>query len=99
MQTAQLKADDMFANDYYSHNSPVYGTPGEMIKSRVPNVKSGAENLAPWAKTPADAFDSLMVSPPHKAIMLNGRYTHIGVGVVEGAGGGFWWVQHFGEFE
>jgi uncharacterized protein YkwD len=95
MDTAQLKADDMFVNDYYGHNSPVYGTAGELIKSQIPNVKSGAENLAAWNKTPQEAFASWLDSPAHYAIMINAKYTHIGVGVVEGAGGGYWWVSHF----
>jgi uncharacterized protein YkwD len=95
MQTAQDKANDMYENGYYGHNSPVYGQPGEMIKSRIPGVKSGAENLAPWSKTPVEAFESLLSSQRHRETMLNRKYTHIGVGIVEGADSGYWWVQHF----
>jgi len=55
------------------------------------------ENLSGWAQTPQDAFDGWLESPAHTALMLQSRYTHIGIGVIEGAGGGFWWVQHFAE--
>jgi len=95
MDTAQAKAEDMIRNHYYGHTSPVYGTPGEMIKAAVPNAKSCAENIASWAMTPQEAIASLMDSPSHRAYILSTRYTHIGVGIVEGADGGYWWVQHF----
>jgi uncharacterized protein YkwD len=93
MDIAQTKADDMRINKYYGHNSPVYGTPGEMIKSVIPNLKSCAENITHWRSSPQEAFASLIDSPPHRANILSPKYTYIGVGVIEGAGGGSWWVQ------
>ena len=92
MNTAQAKADDMYENDYYGHNSPTYGTPGEMIKSAIPAAKSCAENLAPWTKSPEEAFAGWVESPAHLSNILTQRFTHIGVGVIEGANGGLWWV-------
>ena len=93
MDCAQAKADDMLANNYYGHNSPVYGTPGEMIRAAVPGVKSLAENQAPWTRTPEEAFAGWVESDAHLQNMLNPKYTHIGIGVVEGRDGGYWWVQ------
>jgi uncharacterized protein YkwD len=95
MNSAQAKADDMRDNHYYGHTSPIYGTPGEMIKSYVPKAKSVAENLASWTKTPQEVVEGLMNSPEHKSNMLDSKYTHIGIGIIEGADGGYWWVQHF----
>ena len=95
MDTAQAKADDMLANHYYGHTSPVYGTPGDMIKAAIPAVKSCAENLASWTKTPQEVIAGMMDSPEHQRNMLSSKYTHIGVGIIEGANGGYWWVQHF----
>jgi len=95
MECAQLKADDMGGNSYYGHDSPVYGTPMQMIKERIPNVQSCAENIAPWTKTPAEAFEGWVDSPTHYKNMVNPKYTRIGVGILEGAGGGYWWVQQF----
>ena len=97
MQTAQLKADDMKNNNYYGHKSPVYGTSGNLIFSYIPNAKYCAENIAPWNRTPEDAFNSLVISESHYAALINAKHTHIGVGIVEGADGGFWWVQHLAE--
>jgi uncharacterized protein YkwD len=36
-----------------------------------------------------------MDSPSHRSNILSQKYTHIGIGIVEGADGGYWWVQHF----
>ncbi|MDR0905244.1 MAG: CAP domain-containing protein [Oscillospiraceae bacterium] len=95
MNSAQAKAQDFLDNHYFGHNSPKYGTPGEMIKSYVPKAKSAAENLSGWAKTPTEAFNAITDSTEHYGIMVNNKYTHIGIGIVEGADGGYWWVQHF----
>jgi uncharacterized protein YkwD len=95
MDCAQAKADDMYANDYYGHNSPTYGTPADIIVSFVPNTRLYAENLAPWTKTPQEAFDGWLASAEHRTNILNERYEYIGVGVVEGVNGGYWWVQQF----
>lgn len=95
MDCAQLKADDMKVNHYYGHTSPVYGTFGDMIKSFVPGARSAAENIAPWTRTPQEAFAGWVDSPEHLNHILAAKYTHIGVGVIEGADGGYWWVQQF----
>jgi hypothetical protein len=92
MDCAQAKAQDFLDNHYYGHKSPKYGTPFEMIKSFVPKATATAENIAPWTKTPAEAFAGWVESQAHYDNMTNSKYTHIGVGVVEGANGGYWWV-------
>lgn len=95
MDCAQAKADDMLENSYYDHKSPTYGTPGQMIKSFIPQATSAAENLVPWMQTPQEVIAGILDSPDHLKNMLNSKYTHIGVGIIEGAGGGYWWIQHF----
>jgi uncharacterized protein YkwD len=96
MDCAQAKAQDFIDNHYFDHYSQKYGTVGEMIFSRVPNAGTAAENIGGWNKTPAGAFQSWMESTDgHKERMLTERLTHIGVGIAEGANGGYWWVQQF----
>ena len=95
MDCAQAKAQDFIDSHYYDHVSPVYGTPGEMIKAAIPQAKSCGENIMAWTETPQGALAGWLVSPGHKAAILSAKYTHIGVGVVEGANGGYWWVQQF----
>ena len=95
MESAQCKADDMLEHHYFDHDSPTYGTIGHMIKDRIPDAKSAGENLASWTKTPEEAIYGLMNSPAHKANMLDAKYTHIGVGIIDSKDGGYWWVQQF----
>jgi uncharacterized protein YkwD len=96
MDCAQAKAQDFIDNHYYGHISPKYGTAEDMIFSHVPNAETAAENIAAWTKTPEEAFQSWIESTKgHKEIILTERLTHIGVGIVEGADGGYWWVQQF----
>jgi uncharacterized protein YkwD len=95
MDCAQAKADDMRDNHYYGHKSPTGETTRDLIKSYVPNMKSYAENLAPWTKTPAEAFAGWVESSEHHAHIISDKYTHIGIGIIVGADGGYWWVQQF----
>jgi len=102
MDCAQLKAEDMIENRYYSHKSPVYGSANEMIKALVPNARAGGENIAHWRETLEEVFAGWMESPEHRANIMNPRYTHIGIGIgiSQGAnartrGGYSRWVQQF----
>jgi len=95
MDTAQAKSDDMKNNHYYGHMSPVYGSPGEMIKAAIPSSKFRAENIAPWTETPKEVVAKFMDSPEHRNNMLSPKYTYIGVGIIEGLNGGFWWVVQY----
>ena len=95
MNSAQTKAQDFIDNSYFSHISPVYGTPKEQIKPFVPDAKSCAENISSWARTPQEAFAAWVNSPEHLRNMLDKKYTYIGVGVVKDANGNYWWVQQF----
>jgi uncharacterized protein YkwD len=99
MDCAQAKAQDFFDNHYYGHTSPVYGPFDKMIKSYVPAARGCGENIAPWRTTLKEVFDGWMDSPGHQGNILEPRFTHIGIGVVKGANGGYWWVQQFVSLE
>lgn len=45
-RVARYKSQDMKDNNYFAHNSPVYGTPFQMIKSFGISYKSAGENIA-----------------------------------------------------
>ncbi len=95
MECAQAKADDFLENGYFGHNSPTYGTSGEMIRQFIPNAGSTGENIGTWADTPQKMFEGWAGSPSHYALILSSKYTYIGVGIVQSADGGFAWVQQF----
>lgn len=91
-RVARYKSQDMKDNKYFSHTSPVYGTPFQMIKNFGISYKSAGENIAKGYATPQAVVNGWMNSSGHRANLLNAGYTHIGVGYVSG---GNYWTQMF----
>lgn len=79
-KVAQDKAMDMVVNNYFSHQSPTYGTPFEMMKTYGIEFTAAAENIA-GNQTMDGAFYAWMNSEGHKANIMNGTYTQTGIGV------------------
>ena len=94
MKVAEIKAQDMETNNYFSHNSPTYGSPFDMLKSFNVSYKSAGENIAGHS-TAKNAFYAWMDSPGHKANILNSSYNYTGIGVVESDKYGKMLVQMF----
>ena len=91
-RVARYKSQDMKDNRYFSHTSPVYGTPFQMIKNFGISFRSAGENIARGYATPQAVVNGWMNSSGHRANILNASYTHIGVGYVAG---GHYWTQMF----
>ncbi|WML32193.1 CAP domain-containing protein [Neobacillus sp. OS1-32] len=77
---AQRKANDMQQNHYFSHTSPTYGSPFDMMRDFGVTYKAAGENIAQGQRTPQEVVNAWMNSPGHRANILNAKYTHIGVG-------------------
>ena len=91
-RVARYKSQDMKDNRYFAHNSPVYGTPFQMIRNFGISFRSAGENIAKGYATPQAVVNGWMNSSGHRANILNANYTHIGVGFVSG---GNYWTQMF----
>ena len=91
-RVARYKSQDMKDNNYFSHTSPVYGSPFNMIKNFGISYKSAAENIAKGQKNPQTVVNAWMNSAGHRANILNSTYTKIGVGYVAD---GNYWTQMF----
>ena len=91
-RVARYKSQDMKDNGYFSHTSPVYGTPFQMIKNFGISYRSAGENIAKGYSTPQAVVNGWMNSSGHRANILNANYTHIGVGYVAS---GNYWTQMF----
>ncbi len=91
---ARIKAQDMVENNYFSHYSPNYGSPFDMMDSFGIEYLTAAENLAANA-TVEKAHNSLMNSSGHRQNILNPNFTHIGVGVKPSQKYGYIFVQMF----
>ncbi|MBQ4324582.1 MAG: LysM peptidoglycan-binding domain-containing protein [Clostridia bacterium] len=81
-RVARIKSRDMQQNGYFSHNSPVYGSPFQMMKSFGISYRSAGENIAKGYATPEAVVNAWMRSEGHRANILSNSFTEIGVGYV-----------------
>lgn len=91
-RVARYKSQDMADNRYFSHTSPTYGTPFQMIKAFGLSYRTAGENIAYGQRTPEAVVNAWMNSSGHRANILNSSYTQIGVGYVAN---GRYWTQMF----
>ena len=91
-RVARIKACDMAQKGYFSHNSPTYGSPFDMMKQYNINYRSAGENIAKGQTSAVAVMESWMNSQGHRANILKADFTHIGVGYCSS---GNHWVQMF----
>ncbi|WP_010274151.1 CAP domain-containing protein [Paenibacillus senegalensis] len=84
------KAKDMYHNNYFSHNSPTYGSPFDMMNQyNIPYSYAG-ENIAKGQRTAEQVMNDWMNSEGHKKNILGPNFTKIGVSYYNDV-----WVQEF----
>ena len=93
-RVARIKAEDMVTNNYFSHTSPTYGSPFDMLKSFKISYKSAGENIAGNSSNSA-AVTAWMNSSGHRANILNSSFNYTGIGVVSSPKYGKIYVQMF----
>lgn len=93
-EVARVKAQDMIDNNYFSHQSPTYGSPFDMMNHFGISYRTAGENLA-GNQTVERAHQALMNSDGHRANILNANYTEVGIGIVDGGPYGKMFVQLF----
>lgn len=81
-RVARYKAQDMCDNHYFSHTSPIYGSPFTMMSNFGISYRTAGENIAMGYATPERVVAAWMNSSGHRANILNSTYTEIGVGYV-----------------
>jgi uncharacterized YkwD family protein len=77
---AQKKALDMQQNHYFSHTSPTYGSPFDMMRDFGVTYQAAGENIAQGQRTPQEVVTAWMNSEGHRENILSAKFTHIGVG-------------------
>ena len=92
---AQMKAEDMAKNRYFSHNSPTYGSAFDMMKDYGISYMTAGENIAKGQKSAEAVMNAWMNSQGHRANILRDRYTELGVGYAVDENGTTYWVQMF----
>jgi uncharacterized protein YkwD len=98
---ALAHAQDMVAQNYFDHVTPA----GKTLRDRL--QEQGLEpywvgeniqrNTEPPGQTVPTALGWFMGSPPHRDNILHAKFTHIGVGVVEGPPGWYTFVLVFAQ--
>lgn len=79
---ARLKAKDLVENNYFSHISPILGTPFEMLKNNGIKYKTASENIAGNSSIEG-AVSSWMNSESHKKNILSNEFNYTGLAVVD----------------
>ena len=95
---AQRHANDMAANNYFSHKSRNGADFVARIRAAGFRVRLAAENIAAGQQSPEEVVGSWMSSPGHRANILNCKLRQIGIGLGQNGGSNFgiYWVQEFG---
>jgi uncharacterized YkwD family protein len=89
---AREKSRDMSANGYFSHTSPTYGSPFDMMKKYGISYRYAGENIAMGQRTPEEVVKAWMNSEGHRKNILSPNFNYIGVGYVSQ---GNYWTQEF----
>ncbi|WP_456279115.1 CAP domain-containing protein [Bacillus sp. AK128] len=90
-EVARAKSSDMLNKGYFSHTSPTYGSPFEMMKQFGISYRTAGENIAMGQRSPQEVVQAWMNSEGHRKNILSQSFTHIGVGHIEGN----YWTQMF----
>lgn len=89
---AQKKSQDMQNNNYFSHTSPTYGSPFDMMRDFGVTYRTAGENIAQGQRSPQEVVNAWMNSSGHRKNIMNRDFTHIGVGLEQN---GKHWTQMF----
>ncbi|HHZ01630.1 MAG TPA: hypothetical protein GX396_01645 [Tissierellia bacterium] len=92
---ARAKSKDMAVNNYFAHQSPTYGSAGDMLRQFGIRWSAWGENIAYGQRTPEIVVNAWMNSPGHRANILSPNFSKIGVGYVTNSNGTPYWTQIF----
>ena len=91
---ARIKAQEMVDKNYFSHTSPTYGSPFDMMNNFGITYKTAGENIAGNPEN-SGAVEAWMNSSRHRANILNNNYNYTGIGIAKSQKYGKVFVQMF----
>lgn len=94
-RVAQVRADEMARTGQFSHQLRENGSPGNTLDAYNVSYRSWGENIYMGSSDPTQAVSAWMNSTGHRANILNGNFTHLGVGAAKNAQGSTIHVQVF----
>lgn len=83
-KAANLKAQDMFADQYWSHNAPDGALPWKWLGDVGYDYSEAGENLAMNYSLTANVMKAWMNSPEHRENVLKDSYQEVGFSIVSG---------------
>lgn len=83
-EAAYLKAQDMFADQYWAHDAPDGTEPWKWLGDVGYNYNEAGENLAKNFTSTSAVMTAWLDSPEHKANVLKNNYQDVGFAVVSG---------------
>ena len=89
-RAADIRAEELTTS--FSHTRPSGADCFSVLIERGIKYCAAGENIAYGYRTPAEVVEGWLNSPGHRANILTGSFTHIGVGYNEN---GNYWVQLF----
>ncbi len=95
-QAAHVHSADMARRNFFAHECPSGTQAWDRAVAAGYTYRKIAENIAAGQQTPAQVVEGWMNSPGHRANILDGELTQIGVGYVTGGEYGTYWTQVFG---
>jgi uncharacterized protein YkwD len=88
---ARQRAQDMASKNYFAHTSPTGETAFTLMNAMRYAYAIAGENIArnnyPDAESVGTAMSGFMNSPSHRANIMDGRYTKVGIGMATDASG------------
>lgn len=98
-RVAQIKAEEMLAEQYYVHKSPVHGMPDEMMRKYSLEFSVSGENIA-WSSvfrsSVQEVVEGWLDFKADKENLLNPDFAKVGVGFAEDEGARkYHWVVMF----
>lgn len=98
-EAARLKAEDMALNGYFAHWSPTGVSPWHWFNEAGYTYAHAGENLAVHFTDSSEVVEAWLNSPTHRANIMSGNYSEIGIGTAQGRFEGYdtvFVVQMFG---
>ena len=92
---ARAHSQDMINRHFFDHTNPDGQSPFDRMRAAGISYRAAAENIAYGQRSAAAVMDAWMNSSGHRANILNGTYTEIGIGAVKNSGGTIYWTQEF----
>ncbi|MGW7065433.1 CAP domain-containing protein [Streptomyces sp. NPDC054855] len=90
-RAAQEHSADMADRERLTHTGADGSSPADRMRAAGFSPARSGEVIVSGPATPGAAVDAWRDSPPHRAVILNCRYTEAGAGVAAG-GSSLWWT-------